>query len=148
MSNTVITDARKIQQYKYEPVPMADRVLLVDSDGNTYTPGSITNKPLVRSGRKVVTTAGVPVQMDSLTVPNGFAVRLVSDTSLNGTSFPYNQEDYTLGKLFIKGAEAEANGFFILPGNTVSLYVTNMNQIWIDSEQNGQVVVWIVEQSS
>ena len=86
-----------------------------------------------------VATAGTPVQGPTVTVPNGFAlvVRMRRATSGAPTGYVANSS----------ANAADDTVRSVLGGNdSVTLYVTNMNEVWVDADTNTTDFEFIVEQ--
>lgn len=86
-----------------------------------------------------VVTAGTPVNLPSVAVPDGRALVVVSDATNDVKKVVYVATSSANTAL----ATARVT---LSPGNSVKLYVTNADLVWIDSNGNGQKVDVIVEQ--
>jgi hypothetical protein len=86
-----------------------------------------------------VTTAGTPVQLPSIVVPDGRALVVASDGGNNVKNVVYVATSSV-------NAGDPTKRVTLAPGNSVKLYVTNANLVWVDSSANGQKVNVIVEQ--
>lgn len=89
------------------------------------------------TGRKAVTTAGTPVKLGTNPVPNG--VKLVIKARYQNT-----------GRIYISNSSANALNsagvaYELGADQTVSVDVDNLNDIWIDSDVNGEGVEYIFE---
>jgi hypothetical protein len=84
-----------------------------------------------------IPTAGTPVNLASIVVPDGRALVVASEVT---------------NKKLVYVATSSANALLpalratLSPGNSVRLFVTNADLVWVDTEENGQKVVAIVEQ--
>lgn len=89
------------------------------------------------TGQKNVTTAGTPVQLPDVSVPDGFKVIVMAKPSNTGDIYLGNSVTILSASLRFDKLEA---------GDSVPLQVTNTNLIWIDSTVNLEGICYIVEQ--
>ena len=100
----------------------------------------IPNKNTWRHGQKTVSTAGTPVQLPDLEIPDGYSVTVIAKTG-------------NTGYIYLGSTEAEcANSVLRFDGLSAglahSLKVKNLNRIWIDASVDGEGVSWSVEYDS
>jgi hypothetical protein len=99
---------------------------------------STGNLNCIATGQKTVTTAGTAEQLATdQEVPEGFAVVIMAK--------PTNT-----GRIFLAGSKANAEDSSkrfdgLTASLAVSLAITNLNAVWINSTVNGDGVSWIVE---
>lgn len=86
-----------------------------------------------------ITTAGTPQQLPSIVVPDGRALVVASDAGNNIKNVVYVATSSANALL----ATARVT---LSPGNSVKLFVTNADQVWVNTDLNGQKVDVIVEQ--
>lgn len=118
-----------------EVISMADADLTNPNIITTPAPNATAFTIVVST----ITTAGTPVQLPNIVVPDGRALVVVSDAG-NAT----NKVVYVATSS--ANALSAATRATLSPGNSVKLYVTNANLVWVDSNANGQKVDVIVEQ--
>jgi hypothetical protein len=100
------------------------------------TPVIIPNKATWRHGQKNVTTAGIPVQLDPLEIPDGYPVTIIAKTGNTGYIYLAKTGGECVDGIRFDGLSA---------GLAHSLRVKNLNQIWIDADTDGEGVSWSVE---
>lgn len=90
----------------------------------------------VRTGQKLVTSKGTPVQMPSLVIPSTTEVVVKAmNTNTGKVTVGYDSDS----------ALNSGTGFFSLyPGESIRLKIYNLNLIWIDGE-TGQGVEYLTE---
>lgn len=97
---------------------------------------SLGNRTSITAGEKTVTNAGTAEQVHSdLSVPEGFAASIIAK--------------YTnVGRIFYGGTkdEAEAHTANLDVEDYETFYVTNLNEIWIDAENDGEGINYKVVQ--
>lgn len=86
-----------------------------------------------------VVTAGTPVQLPSITIPDGRALVVASDGANNVKQVVYVATSSV-------NAGDPTKRVVLAPGNSVKLYVSNADLVWVDASANGQKVNAIVEQ--
>lgn len=93
------------------------------------------NRNSITTGEKIVTTAGTAVQMPDAEVPEGFEVTITA-------------KHHNLGRVYIGGTkvEAEAHHPGLGPDDVYHEFVTNLNTIWIDADNDGEGVDYEVPQ--
>lgn len=96
---------------------------------------SLGNRSSITTGEKTVTTAGTAVQMPDVEVPEGFEATITA-------------KHFNVGRVYIGGtkAEAEAHHPGLGPDDVFHEYVTNLNAIWIDADNDGEGVDYEVPQ--
>lgn len=98
------------------------------------------NKSSFATGQATVTTHGTAVQLSgsSVPVPDGFGLTVIAKPGNSGTIYLGNSK---------ANAENDTIRFDGLSaGLAVSLKVTDVNLVWVDSSDDGEGVSWIVEQ--
>ncbi len=100
----------------------------------------IPNKAAWRHGQQDVTTAGTPVQLRDLPIPDGYPVTIVAKPGNNGT-------------IYLGVTEAEITDTLkrfdgLSAGLAHSLRVTNLKEIWVDASDDGDGISWSVEYDS
>lgn len=94
------------------------------------------NKQTFMTGSLTVSASGTAEQLDDYRVPQGHHVTLIAKPS-DASGYIYVGESK---------AKAEAHHIELAPGGSVSLYVDNVHDIWVDcSAQVTNTVGWIVE---
>jgi len=96
---------------------------------------SLGNRSSITTGEKTVTVAGVAEQLPDVEVPEGFAVSIIAK--------------YTnVGRIFYGGTklEAEAHTANLDVEDYETFYVTNLNKIWVDAENDGEGINYKVVQ--
>lgn len=95
-----------------------------------------SNWPNIETGQDTVTNAGSPVQLNdgnSLPVPNGATV---SVTALPGNA----------GNVYVGDSSVDAStGDVLTADSSLSIPVTDVSSIYIDADNAGEGVSWIVE---
>lgn len=86
-----------------------------------------------------VTTAGTPVQLPSITVPDGRSLVVISDAKNDVKQVVYVATSSV-------NAGDPTKRIVLSPGNSVRLFVSNANLVWVDSSANAQKVSAVVEQ--
>lgn len=109
-------------------------VLTVDENGNPTADSA--NRSSFATGTKTVTVAGTPEQMPSQAIPTGY--RVCVQAKVNNT-----------GNVFIANSAANAMDAtvrkILVPGQSITLQVTNLNLEWLDAAVSGEGVEWFVE---
>lgn len=96
-----------------------------------------TNKPTFYTNTKSTTTASTAVQCPTKDVPSGYPVVVKAKRANTGYIYPGESK-----------AQAEAHNVELSSKESVSLQVTNVNAIWIDSSVDAEGVEIIVEAES
>lgn len=109
------------------------RVMLYDSDGNEIIPAGSAGT--LGEGRKVVTTAGTRVALAASTVCKRVMITAEHD----------NTNPVTVGGAGVIGAAATREGTPLLPYQSMTLHVTNLNLVYLDSITNGEGVTFTYE---
>lgn len=98
--------------------------------------GTSPNQPTFAVNQKAVTTAGTAVQLQSNAVPDGFSIFLRAKTGNTGVIWvgpdAVTAQDHT------KATPLEAGAF-------LELFLTDVNEIWIDADVSGEGTSWTVE---
>ncbi|MBA7611724.1 hypothetical protein ES703_18953 [subsurface metagenome] len=96
---------------------------------------SLGNRTSITTGEKTVTTAGIAEQLPDVEVPEGFAVSIIAKHT-------------NVGRVFYGGtkAEAEARTANLDVEDYETFYVTNLNKLWIDAENDGEGIFYKVVQ--
>lgn len=96
---------------------------------------SLGNRSSATTGDKTVATAGIAVQMPDVKVPEGFEATITAKHD-------------NVDRVYIGGtkAEAEAHTVSLGPDDVFHEYVTNLNAIWIDTDNDGEGVDYEVPQ--
>ena len=122
--------------------PEAIEVLAM-ADAEISNPNIITeptpNATAFTIQNTTVTTAGTPVQLPSITIPDGRALVVVSDGANNVKQVVYVATSSV-------NAGDPTKRVVLAPGNSVKLYVSNADLVWVDASASGQKVNAIVEQ--
>ncbi len=95
------------------------------------------NRPSWTHGQKSVTTPGTAEQMDSLVIPDGFAMVVRARIDNTGRVF--------LGKTKAL-AEDSSSRLPFTKGNGLTLNVHNADQVWVDVQVASEGVDYWVEQ--
>ncbi len=99
---------------------------------------TIANKTSFVTGQKNVTTAGVAEQLPDVKIPDGCQLTIIAKPGNSGNIYLGNSKD---------NAESSTDRFDALEaGVAVSLKITNAKLLWIDADNNGDGVSFIVEQ--
>lgn len=87
-------------------------------------------------GQDSVTTAGTAVQLNggtSLTIPDGAELVVRADGG-------------NAGNIYVGDSDvSSSNGFVLGAGESVSLPTSDVNNVYIDSDNDGEGVSWLVE---
>ena len=102
-------------------------VAKVDSDGNVYT--TPMNYGTVGTGRKVCASAGTREQFSAQACK---MVMIQAEDSNTG--------DVVIGGAAVVEADNTRQGINVYPGAIITLYVSNMNLLYLDSEVSGDGV--------
>jgi len=96
---------------------------------------NLGNRSSLTTGEKAVTTAGIAEQLPDVKVPEGFAVTIIAKHT-------------NVGRIFYGGtkAEAEAHTANLDVEDFDTFYVTNLNKLWIDVENDGEGINYKVVQ--
>ena len=96
---------------------------------------SVTNRTDIAVFRKTVTTAGTPVQLEALNIPDGFMLVIKALASNTGNILVGRNE-----------ADVTGHGFELDASESIGYKITNANVIWIDATISGETVCCSVEQ--
>jgi len=95
------------------------------------------NRGAFATGQKNVTVAGVAEQLSSLVIPDGFALTIVAKKG-------------NAGDIYVGTSQANAQdatvAFVLDARDNIDLYVNNANLLWIDADNPGEGVQYVVEQ--
>lgn len=96
---------------------------------------SLGNRSSITTGEKTVLIAGTAEQLPDIEVPEGFEAVI---TAKHGNA----------GRVYIGGNKEEAENHYVSlgPDDPFYEYVTNLNVIWIDVDNNGEGVDYEVPQ--
>lgn len=96
---------------------------------------NLGNRSSITTGEKTVTNAGVAEQLPDVKVPQGFAVSIIAKHT-------------NVGRVYLGGskAEAEARTANLDVEDYETFYVTNLNKIWVDAENDGEGIFYKVVQ--
>ena len=90
---------------------------------------SVTDR--LKSGGKTVTTAGTRVQL--------------STSSVNCIDLIVQAKRSNTGRIYIGGSDVandDAHGIYLTAGQSISLNITNLNQVYLDSSVSGEGVAY------
>ncbi len=120
-------------------IPAPPELASITSRLDVLIAALVTNKPAFATGQKDVTAAGTPEQLDDFPIPDGFKLTVIARTGNTGYIY--------LGRT--KGDCANNKRRFdgLGAGLAVSLRVKNANAVWVDADNDGEGVSWIVEQN-
>ena len=104
------------------------------------TPVIIPNKKTWRHGQKTVATAGTPVQLPDLEIPDGYPVTVIAKTGNTGYIY--------LGKSEAECGNSVLRFDGLSAGLAHSLKIKNLKEIWVDASVDGEGVSWSVEYDS
>ena len=90
----------------------------------------------LRTGQKLVTAKGTPVQMTNLTMPREAQVTIKAMNT--------NTEKLCMGYSSATALNTNTDFFSLYPGESVTLDIYNNNLVWIDGA-SGEGVEYIVE---
>lgn len=94
---------------------------------------SLANKDVIKFGQKTVTTAGTREQMPAQAIPKGYVVLI---KALDGNT----------GLIYIGDVTVDSsNGYELTKNGIVTLQLTDLDKLYIDSSIDGEGVSWIVE---
>lgn len=110
------------------------RRLAVDASvtGGTPTP----NRTAFGTNQQNVTTAGTAVQMAAQAIPDGFSVHIKAKNTNTGR--------IRVGNSAVN-AQNVAVAYTLGPNDSIDLYITNLNLVFIDATVSGEGVEWTVE---
>lgn len=99
--------------------------------------GGVANRAAFATGQQDVASAGTAEQVASdVAVPDGFAVVVKGKSSNTGDIMVGNSQ---------ANAEDSTVAFLLSADQSLSLKVDNVNRIWIDAENDGEGVEYVVE---
>jgi hypothetical protein len=98
---------------------------------------AVPNKANWRAKTFTVATAGTPVNLDDIAVPDGFSVAIRAAIA-NGANLVYVANSSA-------NTASATNRFILRAGDTIILNITNYNLIWIDGNANGVIIESIIE---
>lgn len=91
----------------------------------------------MQGGRKVSTTPGTAVQVDS--TEKGITCTGVEVQALEG-----NTNQICIGGSDVDETAASRSGIVLQPGESRVLYVTNLNMIWLDVQTSGDGIGYLL----
>jgi len=96
---------------------------------------SLGNRSSITTGEKTVTTAGIAEQLPDVEVPQGFAVSIIAKHT-------------NVGRIYYGGSkvQAEAHTANLDVEDYEIFYVTNLNKLFIDTENDGEGIFYKVVQ--
>jgi len=109
----------------------AKRVVLYDSSGNEILGGAGS---AIGDNRQTVTTAGTRVQLSAASVP----CKKVVISALQG-----NSGVIVVGGITVVASAATRRGIPLNPLDTITVEVSNLNLIYLDSSVNGEGVSYL-----
>lgn len=95
---------------------------------------SSTNRPTFYTNTQTVTAHGTAIQLPTKSIPSGYSVVVKAKRANTGYIYPGESK-----------AQAEAHNYELDSKESISLQVTNVNAIWIDSSVDAEGVEIIVE---
>jgi len=101
--------------------------------------GVLANKPALMTGQKNVTTAGTAVRLPDVAVPDGFKVVLMAK--------PTNTEYIYLGNSKVAAEDSSTYFDRLEAGDSITLQITTLKLVFINSSVSGEGITWIVEQA-
>lgn len=109
---------------------------------DTLISGIVTNKLTFLTGQKDVATAGTPEQLvkedEDVLVPAGFKVTIIAKPGNSGTVY--------LGRTKADCVNTARRFDGLSAGLAHSLKIDRLSKVWVDVDNNGEGVSWIVEQ--
>ena len=88
-----------------------------------------TNLNNFTAAQTTVTVSGTPVQVGAQRMPDGVGVVVKADDRNTGI--------LTVGNSSANALNTTANNFRLQAGSSVTLYVNNANDVWVDSTVSG-----------
>jgi hypothetical protein len=111
-------------------------VRIVVSGSGGITISGVPNRASFGVNQKTVAAAGTAEQLQSQDIPDSFSVSV-------------RAFDGNLGSIYVGpskvDAENHAKATILAPGQFILLYITNVDEVWIDATNNGEGVMWLVE---
>lgn len=97
------------------------------------TTGQKPNRAALTYGEKDVTTAGTAVVLGGdVSIPDGFSVNIKAKAA-------------NTNKIYVGDSSVDNSDYELSAGDSVDLFVTNLNIVYIDADTNGEGVSYIVE---
>lgn len=96
-----------------------------------------TNLDTVAHGQVTITTAGTAIRMPPIPIPEGFAVTILAKPANTGTIY--------LGKTKEDAENASVRFDGLAAGLAISLRINKLNEIWVNTDTNGDGISWIME---
>ena len=118
-----------------EVISMAD----LDSSSSSVVTEPTPNATTFTAQVTNIPTAGTPVNLPSIVVPDGRALVVASDLNNDVKKLVYVADSAL-------NAADPTKRITLAPGNSTKLFVTNANSVWVDTNLSGQKVIAIVEQ--
>lgn len=124
---------------------LVDRVQIVNNDGSkgvTLSSGEAASDPIytnhattaIADNRKTVTSAGTAVQLIVASTPAKWIIV---------TALTNNTQQVNVGASTVLAASGTSRGTPLLPGDSVSLLIDNVNEVYVDSRVNGEGVSFV-----
>ena len=121
------------------------RVQVVNNDGSkgiTLSSGESASDPVytnhsttaIADNRKTVTTAGTAVQLITASTPAKWIIV---------TALTNNTQQVNVGSSTVLAAAGTSRGVPLLPGDSVSLLIDNVNEVYVDSRVNSEGVSFV-----
>ena len=96
----------------------------------------IENPESIAIQQKLVTTAGIAVQLPPVKIPYDCEVVILALTTNTGTIYvgnsKLNAEDHTIS-------------FPLLAGESIEYKIRNLSLLWVDASVSGEGIIWTVE---
>jgi len=128
MANFLLTSG-DVADFAKRPKSVDATDLVTVSEGAS----SMANKAVFKHGQKSVAVAGTREQMAALAIPDGFAVII---KALIGNT----------GKIYVGDVTVDnTNGYELNASEFVTLKITNLNKVYLDTSVNTEGVSWTVE---
>jgi hypothetical protein len=104
--------------------------------GGSIVVGAVANRPSFAVNQKTVAAHGTAEQLQSQAIPDGFSVSI--------RAFDTNTKNIYLGPTKAD-AQNHTKATVLSQGQFVLLYITDVSEVWIDADVNGEGVMWLVE---
>ena len=95
------------------------------------------------TGKAIVATAGIPVNLPNVPVPWGRAAILMAHPANGGHIFYGNSRANVLATT-PDLATGSMRFEYLSPGDSITVNASNLNDYWIDTDASGSAVVWTV----
>jgi len=100
--------------------------------------GVLANKPALMTGQKNVTTAGTAVRLPDVVIPDGFKVVVMAKPTNTGYIY--------LGASKVAAEDSSTYFNRLEAGDSITLQITTLKLVFINSSVDGEGITWIVEQ--